>query len=609
MSDDRPFFNSEPLPNRPIPVFLQDASDTDIAVGHITPSPTPTLASPITPSPQSPYFVYSSPPLPLPPTPSPPPPTPTPPPPFVPDPRQPSVRLFFQTMSQQEEQHQANLSSSVAATNNRQIPESLLETPLSAQDEHDLLQSTISHMLNNSAAGPIAAAATTSALLNADEPMNAARNNSPPMLLAHEEEIPHPHQGLIDLLQSSLTRSHNSRAAEPMDAATTTDAQLNADEPMDAARNLEASGAYDAETVYGSENNSPSMLLACMEEIQRPAPDLSAVSDLYYKLSQYIECPLCLDLMRPGTRTVGMCYNGHVVCTPCAKKVSAAENKLLTACPHCRSRTFEVECKNTMAINVLSALASCTIYKCEHPNCQVQKTGEEILAHQRICPHRLLKCPKKFCKEKIPYGDYLQRNHTCLVLLEPTYKEPNMAMWQFTVDICSIFSLDNSKDWISEAFYPVLMMPFDPLPNLKGEAFDVMPELLQTKFKQMQGHAAKLVTAKNKMFLTAIEMGGHGGVMFYISSLEPKDEVAKLIQHTSFEISAYIHSPQGKIGSVSAVNPVFSGTVLNSHEQGLYFSREEIVHYIKVMSTSRCQTCSTKDIHFHMTICEPWVLE
>ena len=115
-------------------------------------------------------------------------------------------------------------------------------------------------------------------------------------------------------------------------------------------------------------------------------------------LTSNLQCPVCFSTPRTGP--VPSCPAGHILCITCRES--------LDTCPTCR-RTLG-ENINSLA----SALIDIVNHKCKFSaqGCETKLQLSSLLAHEKICPERVIKCPNLNCLKKVQFKNYL--DHTIL---------------------------------------------------------------------------------------------------------------------------------------------------------------------------------------------------
>ena len=81
----------------------------------------------------------------------------------------------------------------------------------------------------------------------------------------------------------------------------------------------------------------------------------------HFSVSKLLECPICLEEMRPPRR-IFQCSNGHAVCGECRHRYSTVQYRCstvqcrhrLASCPYCRLRFSEA----TLTRNILAETSS-----------------------------------------------------------------------------------------------------------------------------------------------------------------------------------------------------------------------------------------------------------
>merc|ERR1740137_130425 len=102
-------------------------------------------------------------------------------------------------------------------------------------------------------------------------------------------------------------------------------------------------------------------------------------------LKDTVECPVCLEIPRKGP--VFVCPNGHFVCKRCK-----AEAK---SCPTCRDPMGDG--KSLLAVSVIEIID----HKCKFVECEELFAVDKLEAHEKVCKHRMVKCPHRTCTDEV----------------------------------------------------------------------------------------------------------------------------------------------------------------------------------------------------------------
>jgi len=97
------------------------------------------------------------------------------------------------------------------------------------------------------------------------------------------------------------------------------------------------------------------------------------------KLKENVECPVCMEIPRAGPMFV--CPNGHFVCKKCKTG----------SCPTCRVAMGAG--KSLLAITVIENID----HKCKFVECEELFALDKLAAHEKICEHRIVRCPHSLC--------------------------------------------------------------------------------------------------------------------------------------------------------------------------------------------------------------------
>jgi len=189
----------------------------------------------------------------------------------------------------------------------------------------------------------------------------------------------------------------------------------------------------------------------------------SESTDLEKSLLIHLECPVCLEYMRPP---IMLCANGHKICDICKQKVSN--------CPTCRE---DFEYTRNLA---LEDLARQVMYPCKYRSygCTEIFNHDKIARHQATCQYTPQVCPVAKlvigkCSWTGSYSDikgHLKENHLeeCCEYVECDFKfisrlTDNMKFFCFIFAYNEVFFfLFQKKDKIiyrsyDRRFYAVLL--------------------------------------------------------------------------------------------------------------------------------------------------------
>ena len=112
-------------------------------------------------------------------------------------------------------------------------------------------------------------------------------------------------------------------------------------------------------------------------------------NNLLGKLKENVECPVCLEIPRSGP--VFACPNGHFVCRKCKTG----------SCPTCRVEMGNG--KSLLAVTVIENIE----HKCRFVECEELFALDKLDAHEKICQHRIVKCPYSKCEVEIAMSKLL----------------------------------------------------------------------------------------------------------------------------------------------------------------------------------------------------------
>jgi len=147
------------------------------------------------------------------------------------------------------------------------------------------------------------------------------------------------------------------------------------------------------------------------------------------KLKENVECPVCMEIPRAGPMFV--CPNGHFVCKKCKTG----------SCPTCRVAMGDG--KSLLAITVIENID----HKCKFVECEELFALDKLAAHEKICEHRIVRCPHSPCTEEIALSKLLEHlgKKTCTYFSEPTVIENSSKSGKANFQVEDLGRIGNHK--------------------------------------------------------------------------------------------------------------------------------------------------------------------
>lgn len=376
-----------------------------------------------------------------------------------------------------------------------------------------------------------------------------------------------------------------------------------------------------------------------MDYEQKLSRDPSILLSMYKQLCDKLECPVCLDYLRPGTTLIAMCTNGHILCQNCTPRVCNLADET-GVCPQCRCEKMAKVTCHSLAFGFLDVMTACMQYKCKYDTCNTKKVGKVILNHESMCYERPVMCPRRSCKAMVPYYQFLTTQHSCLKLMRAEPNKNNLEqerfsnVWKGIILLTDIFSFDCGRERVSPTFDPWLLLPQDNEEETPMEEGDAVQESKQSNVETVESEPKKTKPVQEeeeeeeermdqvdkvgrdfkkdcekhyKMNLNIIESMG-GGIVIYVSSFETKQHISKTNKDKQFVLSAFAHTRFGAIGQLAKVYPVYKGNIIKRNDDGIFFSPEDIRRLIfRIDDSLFCTECYGKDSplpHLHINIKE-----
>lgn len=172
-----------------------------------------------------------------------------------------------------------------------------------------------------------------------------------------------------------------------------------------------------------------------------------------------LECPVCLEVPRPMTTTMGFCVNGHLFCGSCTMQLNTEKD---ATCPVCRAPQVFFSHSNIFIKKMFNILGSFTVSKCEFEHCPYFAVGKDMFIHERFCCYRPISCPR--CKDWKIFPSIFSGDHNCFVVCEAIFSTPlrlNTLQWEMTIDVSSVLDLNTDEIFVRPDTRPILLRVYD----------------------------------------------------------------------------------------------------------------------------------------------------
>jgi len=145
------------------------------------------------------------------------------------------------------------------------------------------------------------------------------------------------------------------------------------------------------------------------------------------KLKENVECPVCMEIPRAGPMFV--CPNGHFVCKKCKTG----------SCPTCRVAMGAG--KSLLAITVIENID----HKCKFVECEELFALDKLAAHEKICEHRIVRCPHSLCTVEVALSKLLEHlgEKTCSYNSEPILIESYIKAGEVNFQVNDLTRIGN----------------------------------------------------------------------------------------------------------------------------------------------------------------------
>jgi len=152
----------------------------------------------------------------------------------------------------------------------------------------------------------------------------------------------------------------------------------------------------------------------------------SESTDIEQIILSVLECPVCMEYMRPP---IILCVNGHNICHTCRRK--------LDDCPTCRKRFLSTRCVG------LEKVAREFKYPCTYQQfgCKEVFAHDKLDEHQAECLYRQLTCPAARC------SPHIQCDWT------GNYSEARNHLMENHLEMCSDYGETESRSFLALCFH------------------------------------------------------------------------------------------------------------------------------------------------------------
>jgi hypothetical protein len=142
-------------------------------------------------------------------------------------------------------------------------------------------------------------------------------------------------------------------------------------------------------------------------------------------------------------------------------------------------------------------------------------------------------------------------------------------MWNFVLDMTTIYSFDTCDINISSRFKPVILIG---------------------SIENFASHA----------FVNIVNVAGMAVV--YLGWLNNKTHVEERYQKATFALSVYINTRHGRVGQFVQKNPIFSNEQLNKYDDGIYMTKNNLYNWADWTKDYKCQECTLRKGHPHVHV-------
>lgn len=285
------------------------------------------------------------------------------------------------------------------------------------------------------------------------------------------------------------------------------------------------------------------------------------------ELKKILECPVCMDVPRPGTIEIGLCHNGHIACLECTRTILSQDKR----CIICRQPGFQIVRGFSIAIKTIQLVANHLYYVCTYSHCRESMLGNVLLQHEKMCRYKPIGCPKMECNVNAPIDFFLEDRHNACV--KTIKRQLPLPGWHFVLDMDMVYCFDTNIARVSDLFCPIILTG----KCCRGE---------------IESHA----------FVNMISR--QGSIVVYAGWLNNYNDVDDTIQNIRIDLSVFIHSASGKIGQFASKKPLFQGETIKNNSEGVSIARNTLYNWAEWSNRTICPECPDNNYkpHIHVQI-------
>lgn len=311
-------------------------------------------------------------------------------------------------------------------------------------------------------------------------------------------------------------------------------------------------------------------------------------------LGALLECPICYEVPKPGTKSMAMCSAGHVVCRQCFKTMQKTEVSL--TCPRCRDKTFTLQPNNYLIYNLSEMLVLGRIIKCPYaPACTFEGLGNVVGPHQQTCPHMPMYCINWHCDQKLGFFEMVASHQNCYKSLQTTKVEvlddnQKRLTWSTHFSFTDIFDMHKNCLWVQESFKPILLQ--------------------HPTNQDFRAYFVPILATEEKIQMSMAWLSDTCNAPATIQTLRPHMTVLFPTRLGEFGTSS--RETFWFNEDMASFNYPFSASQQNlicmqvKHPKTILFEKQQLLHWLKLAHREKCPSCdastASRGPHIHINI-------
>lgn len=287
-------------------------------------------------------------------------------------------------------------------------------------------------------------------------------------------------------------------------------------------------------------------------------------------IQDLLKCPVCFDMPKSNTHSVGVCIKGHQTCERCATEILRRRDPF---CPECRNPSFKLIRGHKLSMSLLSLIAQHETIICRFANCNQSMSVDEVSRHEKSCLLKPLDCPKIQCNFKGPLDAFtITGQHNCVNIFPMNESSKD---WCFSIEIKDIYSVDAHQIKVSPHFKPKV------LSGLGNKGSDFL----------------------NRTYIYVAQLSDI--IAIYPGWLDKNEDVDEATKNQKIGIYGYIYTDAGIIGQFTTCKLKFMCEQVSIQDEVFLMEKRTLMSWTEWSSQHPCREClnrARKRAHMHIKV-------